>query len=59
MPCGRRHTALKSSSRNLGATQLATLSKELEHPGTDRRLEGAAELLQAFESPLTCGCGTR
>lgn len=42
--------SLKSSSANLGATQLATLSKELEHRGRDRRLEGAAELLQAFEA---------
>jgi HPt (histidine-containing phosphotransfer) domain-containing protein len=42
--------SLKSSSANLGATHLATLSKELEHCGRDRRLEGAAELLQAFEA---------
>jgi two-component system, sensor histidine kinase and response regulator len=42
--------SLKSSSANLGATQLATLSKELEHRGRDRQLEGTAELLQTFEA---------
>ena len=43
------HT-LKSSSANLGATQLAELSKELEHRGRDRRLVGAEELLHALEA---------
>ena len=41
---------LKSSSANLGATQVAALSKDLEQRGRERRLEGAAELLQTLET---------
>jgi CheY-like chemotaxis protein/HPt (histidine-containing phosphotransfer) domain-containing protein len=37
--------SLKSSSANLGATQLATLCKELEQRGRDNDLQGAAELV--------------
>ncbi|MDG4598104.1 MAG: response regulator [Candidatus Contendobacter sp.] len=37
--------SFKSSSANLGATQLVALSKELEQRGQDRRLEDVATLL--------------
>jgi CheY-like chemotaxis protein/HPt (histidine-containing phosphotransfer) domain-containing protein len=37
--------SLKSSSANLGATQLAALCKELEQRGRDNDLQGAAELV--------------
>jgi signal transduction histidine kinase/DNA-binding response OmpR family regulator len=37
--------SLKSSSANLGATQLAALCKELEQRGRDNNLQGAAELV--------------
>ncbi len=39
----------KSSSANLGATQLAALCKELEQRGRDRRLEDVAALLRDVE----------
>ena len=42
--------SLKSSSANLGATQLAALCRELEQGGRERRLEDAAELFQALET---------
>jgi len=41
--------SLKSSSANLGATQVTALCKELEQCGRERRLEGAVELLQELE----------
>lgn len=37
--------SFKSSSANLGATQLAGLCKELEHRGREQRLEGTVALL--------------
>ncbi len=46
--------SLKSSSANLGATELAALSKVLEHRGREGRLDGAGELLQALEAQY-CG----
>lgn len=42
------HT-LKSSSANLGAVWLASLCKELEHRGREKRLNDAPELLQQLE----------
>ena len=42
--------SLKSSSANLGATQLVAACKELEQRGRERRLEGTADLLQALET---------
>ena len=42
--------SLKSSSANLGATQLAALCKELEQRGRERRLAGVPELLQELET---------
>ncbi|MFO1372330.1 MAG: Hpt domain-containing protein [Candidatus Competibacteraceae bacterium] len=42
--------SLKSSSANLGATQLAALCKELEQRGRERRLDGVAALLQEVDS---------
>ncbi|MDS4029984.1 MAG: response regulator [Candidatus Contendobacter sp.] len=42
--------SLKSSSANLGATELAALCKALEQRGRDRRLEDAAELLRELET---------
>lgn len=41
--------SLKSSSANLGATELAAICKELEQRGRERRLENAAELLRELE----------
>lgn len=41
--------SLKSSSANLGATQVVALCKELEQRGREQRLEGVTELLQALE----------
>ena len=42
--------SFKSSSANLGATQLAAHCKELEHRGRERNLEDVAALLRAVES---------
>ena len=41
--------SLKSSSANLGATQLVALCKELEHEGRNQRLEDAPALLREVE----------
>jgi two-component system, sensor histidine kinase and response regulator len=45
------HT-LKGSGAHLGATQLATLCKELEKSGHDRQFEGTAAKLAELESEL-------
>ncbi|MDS4039932.1 MAG: response regulator [Candidatus Competibacter sp.] len=42
--------SLKSSSANLGATQLADACKELEQRGRERRMAGIADLLQELET---------
>ena len=42
--------SLKSSSANLGATQLAAVCKELEQRGRERRLADIAELLRELET---------
>jgi len=42
------HT-LKGNSTNLGATQLATICRELETRGRERRLDGAPESVVAAE----------
>jgi signal transduction histidine kinase/DNA-binding response OmpR family regulator/HPt (histidine-containing phosphotransfer) domain-containing protein len=42
--------SLKSSSANLGATQVAALCKQIEQRGREQQLEDVAELLQALET---------